>query len=167
MNISSETIKEALHDVKDPEIPTISLVDLGIVTKIEVDAENNVSVQLTPTFSGCPALRIMEDLVRERIQKIEGVNNIGVETSFDVQWTTDMITEEGLKAIKKHGLAPPVKMSECSGVGGLQKLLQEMACPYCDGQNTQLKNTFGPTLCRSIHFCPDCLQTFEAFKPVG
>ena len=167
MQLDSNTIKTALYDVKDPEIPTISLVDLGIVTGIEVDAENNVSVQLTPTFSGCPALKIMEELVEDRIRKIEGVNHIEVETNFDVQWSTDLITEEGLKAIKKHGLAPPVRMSDCSGIGGLQKLLDEMACPYCNGQNTQLKNTFGPTLCRSIHYCPDCMQTFEAFKPVG
>jgi ring-1,2-phenylacetyl-CoA epoxidase subunit PaaD len=165
--ISPDSIREALYDVKDPEIPTISLVDLGIVTGIEVDETNNVSVQLTPTFSGCPALKIMEELVEERIAKIEGVNTISVETNFDVQWTTDLISDEGLKAIKKHGLAPPVKLSNCSGVGGLQKLLDEMACPYCDRQNTALKNTFGPTLCRSIHYCEDCYQTFEAFKPVG
>ena len=165
--ITSESIREALYDVKDPEIPTISLVDLGIVTGIDVDEINNVSVQLTPTFSGCPALKIMEELVEERIGKIEGVNAINVETNFDVQWTTDLISEEGLKAIKKHGLAPPVKLSNCSGVGGLQKLLDDMACPYCDSHNTSLKNTFGPTLCRSIHYCEDCYQTFEAFKPVG
>lgn len=165
--LNPDTIKEALYDVKDPEIPTISLVDLGIVTGIQVDAENNVSVQLTPTFSGCPALKIMEELVQERIAKMDGVNDIEVNTNFDVQWSTDLISEAGLQAIKKHGLAPPVKMSNCSGVGGLQKLLDEMACPYCDSQNTKLKNTFGPTLCRSIHYCDDCYQTFEAFKPVG
>lgn len=167
MKIDSHLIKAALYDVKDPEIPTISLVDLGIVTKIDVDESNNVSVQLTPTFSGCPALKIMEELVEERIAKIDGVGDITVETNFDVQWTTDLITDEGLKAIKKHGLAPPAKLSTCSGVGGLQGLLDEMKCPYCDGENTILKNTFGPTLCRSIHYCPDCMQTFEAFKPVG
>lgn len=165
--LESNDIKTALYDVKDPEIPTISLVDLGIVTSIEVDSENNVFVQLTPTFSGCPALKIMEELVEERIRKIDGVKEIKVETNFDVQWNTDMISEAGLIAIKKHGLAPPQKMSSCSGVGGLQTLLDEMACPYCDSQNTQVKNTFGPTLCRSIHYCADCFQTFEAFKPVG
>jgi ring-1,2-phenylacetyl-CoA epoxidase subunit PaaD len=165
--LNSETIREALYDVKDPEIPTISLVDLGIVTGIEVDELNNVSVVLTPTFSGCPALKIMEDLVEERIRLLDSVNEVKVETNFDVQWTTDLITEEGLKAIKKHGLAPPVKLSNCSGVGGLQQLLDDMACPYCDSHNTSLQNTFGPTLCRSIHYCKDCFQTFEAFKPVG
>ncbi len=162
MKLSEENIREALYDVKDPEIPTISLVDLGIVTGISVSDTNDVNVQLTPTFAGCPALRIMEDLVADRIKIIDGVNNVTVSTNFDVQWNTNMISEVGLKALKKHGLAPPPRHD-----GYIElDVLSDTACPYCGSRNTTLETPFGPTLCRSMHYCKNCKQAFEGFKPV-
>lgn len=160
--ITSSSIREALKEVKDPEIPTISIVDLGIVTKIEVEAGKNVHVTLTPTFAGCPALKIMEELVAERVAKMEGVGSIAVSTSFEVTWTTDLITEEGKAALLKHGLAPPKKNP------GYMELdvLSDTPCPYCSSRNTTLKSPFGPTLCRSLHYCNNCMQAFEGFKPV-
>lgn len=160
--ISEEDILNALYDVKDPEIPPLSIVDLGIVTRISLTDENAVSVGLTPTFSGCPALRMMEEMVHDRVSEIEGVTQVDVSTNFDVQWNSDMISEAGLKALKKHGLAPPAKHE-----GYLElDVLSDIPCPYCASRNTTMENPFGPTLCRSIHYCKNCSQAFEAFKPV-
>lgn len=165
--ISKEEIYEALQDVKDPEIPTISIVDLGIVTGAEVSDDNFVSVKLTPTFSGCPALKIMESLVKERIEKLgnDGIHISGVEvkTSFDVQWNTDMITEKGREALKQHGLAPPAKHN-----GFVQiEIIERVKCPHCGSRDTEMKTPFGPTLCRSMHYCNNCLNAFEQFKPIA
>jgi len=162
IKISKEEIFEALQDVKDPEIPTISLVDLGIVTAVEVSDDNFVSIRLTPTFSGCPALKIMESLVKEKIESLE-VKGVEVKTSFDVQWNTDMITDRGLEALKKHGLAPPPKHNGLVQI----EILERVVCPQCGSKNTIMKSPFGPTLCRSLHYCNECLNAFEQFKPVS
>lgn len=159
--ISKEKIISALQDVKDPEIPTISIIDLGIVTGINITDDNFVLVTLTPTFSGCPALKVMENLVKERIEKLD-VIGAEVKTTFDVQWNTDMITEKGLAALKEHGLAPPEKHNGLIQI----EILENVKCPYCGSRETDLKTPFGPTLCRSIHYCNSCLQAFEQFKPV-
>ena len=150
-----------LKDVKDPEIPPISIVDLGIVTGIKVDGDD-VHVTLTPTFAGCPALKIMEDLVAERLNMEPSIGEVTVKTTFETTWTTDMITEEGKKALLKHGLAPPIPKP------GYMELdvLSDTECPYCKSKNTELKSPFGPTLCRSLHYCNNCKQAFEGFKPV-
>lgn len=155
-------IRNLLKQVKDPEIPTISLVDLGIVTGIDIQEDNTVHVTLTPTFAGCPALRMMEDMVVEHLSKQPDMGTVTVETSFETTWTTDLITPEGHEAIKKHGLAPPKR--SCGSIN--MKILEETKCPYCDSHNTILKSPFGPTLCRSLHYCNDCRQAFEGFKPV-
>ncbi len=160
--ITKEEVLKALEDVKDPEIPTISIVDLGIVTGVNVSENNFVSVTLTPTFSGCPALKIMETLVKERIEKLE-VSGVDVKTTFDVQWNTDMISAKGLEALKKHGLAPPEKHSGLVQI----EILERVKCPHCGSRNTEMKTPFGPTLCRSMHYCNQCLNAFEQFKPVA
>ncbi len=159
--VTKEEILEALQEVKDPEIPTISVVELGIVTNVIVNDSNNVSVTLTPTFAGCPALKVLEDLVRERILQLR-VEKVEVKTNFDVQWNTNMISEKGREMLKKHGLAPPPLHN------GLVQIdvLKYVKCPYCGSTNTELKTPFGPTLCRSLHYCNSCMQAFEQFKPV-
>ncbi|MCB9245214.1 MAG: phenylacetate-CoA oxygenase subunit PaaJ [Flavobacteriales bacterium] len=158
--LSPQHIREILKEVKDPEIPTISIVDLGIVSDIRVE-DDTVFVELTPTFAGCPALKIMENLVKFRLLE-EGIEHYEVRTSFDKQWNSDMISEEGLLALKKHGLAPPVR--HCGNLD--LTVLEHTPCPYCGSENTELRNPFGPTLCRSIHYCNNCKQAFEGFKPV-
>lgn len=162
-SVTSDDIRNFLKEVKDPEIPPISIVDLGIVTVIQVDDENNVDVTLTPTFAGCPALKNMEDMVKERLEKESDLGEITVKTTFETTWTTDLITEEGRKALLKHGLAPPKQ-----NPGYLElDVLSDTPCPYCNSRNTELKSPFGPTLCRSLHYCNNCKQAFEGFKPVG
>lgn len=160
--ITKQEILDALQDVKDPEIPTISLVDLGIVSSVEITNTNFVKVKLTPTFSGCPALKIMENMVKERIEKLD-VSGAEVITAFDVQWNTDMITEKGREALKKHGLAPPEVHNGLVQI----EMLEKVKCPHCGSKNTSLKSPFGPTLCRSLHYCNECLNAFEQFKPVA
>ncbi|HWA07345.1 MAG TPA: 1,2-phenylacetyl-CoA epoxidase subunit PaaD [Ignavibacteria bacterium] len=161
IKITKEDILEALQDVKDPEIPTISVVDLGIITGVEIDDDNFVKVTMTPTFSGCPALKIMENMVKERIE-IMNISGVEVTTNFDTPWSTNMITPKGIEGLKKHGLAPPEKHNGMVQI----EILEKVKCPHCGSRNTTLKTPFGPTLCRSMHYCNECLNAFEQFKPV-
>ncbi|MCX6188180.1 MAG: phenylacetate-CoA oxygenase subunit PaaJ [Bacteroidetes bacterium] len=158
--VTEADILQALHDVKDPEIPTISVVELGIITHIKVE-NNAVEIMMTPTFSGCPAIKILETYVRERIEKM-GVESVVVKTTFDTPWNTNRISESGRAALLKHGLAPPPKHD---GYFELD-VLSDVACPFCSSRNTTFNSPFGATLCRSIHYCKNCLQSFEQFKPV-
>ena len=162
MNITPAFIRSELKQVKDPEIPTISIVDLGIVTGIEVSEKNAVHITLTPTFAGCTALRMMEDMVKEHLGKIDNLGDITVKTSFETTWTTDLISDEGHAAIKQHGLAPPPR--NCANIS--MEILEATSCPYCYSDDTKMKSPFGPTLCRSLHYCNNCKQAFEGFKPV-
>jgi ring-1,2-phenylacetyl-CoA epoxidase subunit PaaD len=159
--ITEKEIWTALEVVKDPEIPTLSMVDMGIITKVEIRGESNVYVEMTPTFTGCPAIKMMENMVAERLKEI-GIETIEVKTTFDTPWNSNKLTERGLLCLKKHGLAPPPKHE-----GEItMELLEHCICPHCGSINTEMKTPFGPTLCRSMHYCHDCLQAFEQFKPV-
>lgn len=161
MDSRTSSVYSALETVMDPEIPTISLVDMGIVTGVEWNDQGQPHVKLTPTFSGCPALRVMEDLVRDKLKEM-GYESAQVSTSFEVAWNTNMITEKGLAALKKHGLAPPQKHD-----GYIElDVLSDVECPLCGSRNTSMQSPFGPTLCRSMHYCRNCKNAFEAFKPV-
>jgi ring-1,2-phenylacetyl-CoA epoxidase subunit PaaD len=159
--LTEAQIWQALEVVKDPEIPTLSMVDMGIITKVEVRGESKVFVEMTPTFTGCPAIKMMENMVAERLKEI-GIETVEVVTTFDKPWDSNKLTARGLMCLKKHGLAPPVKHhGEVT-----QELLEHTECPFCGSKNTEMKSPFGPTLCRSMHYCNDCLQAFEGFKPV-
>lgn len=159
--ITEKEIWSALEVVKDPEIPTLSMVDMGIITKVEVRGESNIYVEMTPTFTGCPAIKMMENMVADRLKEI-GIETIQVTTTFDKPWNSNKLTERGLMCLKKHGLAPPPKHE-----GEItMELLEHSICPHCGSKNTDMKTPFGPTLCRSMHYCNNCLQAFEQFKPV-
>ena len=161
--ISTITIKkvyEWLEEVKDPEIPVLSLVDLGVITEVEIDGDH-IRVELTPTFAGCPAMDMMKHEVLEKL-KINGVKNPQVEISFRVPWSSEFISEKGKQALKEFGLAPPPSNKLFTDL----EILESAICPRCDGIHTQLKNSFGSTLCRSLYFCEDCRESFEQFKPL-
>jgi ring-1,2-phenylacetyl-CoA epoxidase subunit PaaD len=150
----------ALEAVMDPEIPVLSVVDLGIITDVSMDG-SRASVKMTPTFSGCPAIKLMEKQVHDAVKAL-GFEEVAVETNFDVQWNTDRISAKGKEIIKNFGLAPPPQHN-----GNIDmNQLAHTKCPHCDSENTTMKSPFGPTLCRSLHYCFDCLQAFEAFKPI-
>jgi ring-1,2-phenylacetyl-CoA epoxidase subunit PaaD len=157
---SKDIVMHWLEEVKDPEIPVLSLVDLGVITSINISDEA-VKIVMTPTFVGCPALDMMKSEITEVLQK-NGVKNVHIEVSFASPWNSDKISEKGKQALKKFGLAPPVATSLIEDLD----LLEHVACPRCNGTDTELKNAFGPTLCRSIHYCNTCREAFEQFKPV-
>jgi ring-1,2-phenylacetyl-CoA epoxidase subunit PaaD len=159
-SLTTEHIWQALHEVKDPEIPVVSVVEMGIIRTVSV-VQNRVLVTMTPTFSGCPALQTMQQEVQEKIRGL-GVEVVTVRITLDPPWSTDWITDEAREKLKAFGLAPPPKHHD-----HLEILLSESAsCPYCDSSNTTLKNSFGPTLCRAIYYCHTCQQPFEQFKPL-
>lgn len=154
-------IWDAIAQVMDPEIPVLSVVDLGIITDVEIQQSGEVTVRMTPTFSGCPAIRLMEKQVKEAVEAL-GYPQVDVATNFDTTWSSNRISEKGREIIKNFGLAPPPKYKDQPDLS----LLQHTACPHCNSENTTMKTPFGPTLCRSMHYCYDCLQAFEQFKPI-
>jgi ring-1,2-phenylacetyl-CoA epoxidase subunit PaaD len=151
----------ALHDVHDPEIPTVSVVDLGIVGGVHFEG-GRLRVELLPTFVGCPALEVMRSSVEERLRGF--ADEVEVEISFARPWTTELITPDGRRALRAAGFAPPAE--EAVSDDRLLPVLPIAECPNCGSRNTTLENAFGPTLCRAIYHCADCSEPFEQFKMV-
>ena len=157
---TTEDILLWLEAVKDPEIPVLSLVDLGVITNIEI-TENNIRVEMTPTFVGCPAINVMKEEIIEVIHK-QGIEQVTVHIGFKKPWSSDMISEKGKAALKNFGLAPPPVSTYITDID----LLEHAHCPRCNRANTEIRSPFGSTLCRSIHYCLDCKESFEQFKPI-
>ena len=158
--IAEKDIWAALREVPDPEIPTVNLVDLGVILRVELDAqERQVRVLLLPTFTGCPAIEIMRDLIRERIARL-GLE-VHVDVTREIRWSSDRITEAGRIGLARAGVAPPGPVSSA-----IIPLLEPAKCPHCGSRHTTLESAFGPTLCRAIAYCRDCKQPFEQFKPL-
>jgi ring-1,2-phenylacetyl-CoA epoxidase subunit PaaD len=153
----------ALHDVHDPEIPTISVVDLGVVRSVATD-KGSLRVELLPTFVGCPAIDVMRAAVEERLA--EFADDVTVEVSFAEPWTSDRITPAGRAALRESGFAPPAFNPLGNRTLPVLPSMPVGECPYCGSRNTTLENAFGPTLCRAIYHCTDCKQPFEQFKEV-
>jgi ring-1,2-phenylacetyl-CoA epoxidase subunit PaaD len=158
--ITKEQVLTWLEEVKDPEIPVLSIVDLGVITNID-PAEELLTIEMTPTFVGCPALDIMKEEIIAAVRK-QGIEKIKVNVSFKEPWTSDKISEKGRAALKKYGLAPPSPNSIIEDID----ILSQSPCPRCESIRTELRNPFGATLCRSIHYCLDCQEAFESFKPI-
>ena len=159
-NLTVNTIFTWLEEVKDPEIPVLSLVDLGVITEVTISG-NAVHIEMTPTFVGCPALDMMkQDIVA--VLKNKGIDEVSISVSFRNAWSSDKISEKGKLALKQFGLAPPPANTLFTNL----EILEHAQCPRCDGTNTEMKTPFGPTLCRSIHYCHDCKEAFEQFKPL-
>jgi ring-1,2-phenylacetyl-CoA epoxidase subunit PaaD len=160
--VTAEAVWSALAEVEDPEIPVVSLVDLGVVRNVEVEGDR-VHVEFTPTFLGCPALEVM------RTQIGEAIEALGAEAEIDViqddSWSTDKITAEGREKLRAAGFAPPAPR-EATAPRLVQLKAQSFRCPYCGSTDTKLENIFGPTPCRSIRYCTSCRQPFEQFKTI-
>ena len=159
-------IWEALRGIADPEIPAISVVDLGVIGSVAVD-DDRVRVELLPTFVGCPAIDVMRQTIAERLAELRVADDVQVEVSFTPPWTSDRITPAGRERLRLSGFAPPQPIA-ATGASGLDELavLPVAECPYCGSRNTTLENPFGPTLCRAIYHCADCRQPFEQMKRV-
>ncbi len=158
--VTESAIWDALRDVPDPEIPTVNLVDLGVILRVELDeSARHARVLLMPTFSGCPAIEIMRDLIRERLEQL-GLS-IQADVTREQRWSSDRISAAGRQALAQAGIAPPGPAAST-----VIPLLEPATCPYCGSRHTTLESAFGPTLCRAIAQCRDCKQPFEQFKPL-
>ncbi len=164
-HITEQTIREALLEVMDPEIPNLSIVDLGIVRGVEV-GEESIEVEIMPTFVGCPALDVIKEGIKERLAETAPGYNTTVKVIMDEPWTSDRISEKGRQVLKASGFAPPPPMRQMPARANLIQLMPVAECPYCNSRNTSMDNAFGPTLCRAIYYCRDCRQPFEQFKSV-
>lgn len=156
-----DLVWESLANVSDPEIPVLNVLEMGMIPAVRVEDET-VVVEMTPTFAGCPALDLIRENIRHAVQSA-GFEDVRVDVVFDPPWTSDRITPEGRRKLKEFGLAPPAR---CGTTGVTFQALQKVACPYCHSAETTLESIFGPTLCRAIHYCNACRQSFEQFKPV-
>jgi len=187
--VTEEQVWNALAEIPDPEIPVISLVDLGVIRSVDV-SRDQVRVEFTPTFLGCPALEVMRDAMAARISALGA--DAQIQVISDDSWSTDRITPEGREKLRASGFAPPLprcawerfsgrpdeprallsggaSAASAREVGG-PKLVQLQSnafrCPYCGSQDTALENIFGPTPCRSVRYCRSCRQPFEQFKTI-
>jgi ring-1,2-phenylacetyl-CoA epoxidase subunit PaaD len=159
---SEAAVWAALEDVKDPEIPAVSVVELGVVHTVDVSAER-VRVELMPTFVGCPALDFMRQAVRDRLAGFAPA--VDVDITFAEPWTSDRITPAGRRKLRESGFAPPSPLGVSAT--SMPILLGPPAeCPFCGSRRTVMENAFGPTQCRAIHYCTACRQPFEGFKAI-
>lgn len=160
--VTAEQAWAALAAVPDPEIPVVSLVDLGVVRSVRIE-DGRVRVELVPTFLGCPALEAMREQAARAIEALGAEARI--EVVHDDSWSTDRITPEGREKLRAAGLAPPVP--RCEGEPRLVVLRKAVfRCPYCGSADTALENIFGPTPCRSLRYCRSCRQPFEQLKTI-
>ncbi len=148
----------------DPEVPVLSVRELGIVRDVEVDDEGVVTVTVTPTYSGCPAIRVIEDDIVAAIQA-SGVAEVKVRTTYAPAWTTDWIAPAAKAKLKAYGIAPPAR-TETGDLVQLLRARPAVQCPYCDSYETELRSQFGSTACKSVCWCRACRQPFEEFKAI-
>lgn len=153
-----------LDDVMDPEVPALSVRELGIVRGVEIDAAGAVTVTVTPTYSGCPAIQVIEQDIRAALAAA-GHDEVRVRTVYAPAWTTDWIAPAARAKLKAYGIAPPARAE----AGELVQLLRRRAaaqCPYCDSRDTEVRSEFGSTACKAVCWCRRCRQPFEEFKAI-
>ncbi|WP_375134434.1 1,2-phenylacetyl-CoA epoxidase subunit PaaD [Roseateles aquatilis] len=154
---------EVLSQVLDPEVPAVSLVELGIVRDL-VETADGVEVVLTPTYSGCPATEAIEQQVREALARF---GTVTVTMRRAPAWTTDWISDEGREKLRRYGIAPPGPVDAAQGVPiRLVRREKPLACPRCGSTHTEKLSAFGSTACKALHRCLDCREPFEHFKPL-
>lgn len=158
---TKEEIWEFLKEIPDPEIPVITIEELGVLRNVEIDKQK-VIVTITPTYTGCPAMKAFEDDIISLL-KSKGVLNVEVKMIYSPAWTTDWMTSEAKEKLRKYGIAPPVDGTADKGVlfASGPKIVE---CPRCKSQKTTLKSQFGSTACKALYTCNDCLEPFDYFK---
>ena len=160
---SRDDVMRILGDVMDPEVPVISVVELGIIRDVTLES-GRVQVTVTPTYSGCPAMRMIEDDIRAALAR-HGCENVDVVTVYAPAWTTDWIGPVAREKLRAFGIAPPGR-AEGGGLVALTRRRAPVRCPYCGSPKTTLKSEFGSTACKAIHFCDACHQPFDEFKAI-
>jgi ring-1,2-phenylacetyl-CoA epoxidase subunit PaaD len=165
MSEDERAVWDALAEVHDPEIPPLSITDLGIVERVSA-REDEVHVDLLPTFAGCPALDVIRADVESAVRDVAGDREVRVRFVYAPPWTSDRITPQGREALRGYGLTPPPAVRGGRVVIALSVVAAgTRTCPFCGSEDTVLESAFGPTLCRATHFCRSCRNPFEAFKP--
>ncbi|MCX7736889.1 MAG: phenylacetate-CoA oxygenase subunit PaaJ [Candidatus Kapabacteria bacterium] len=154
-------VLDTLSQISDPEIPVVNIIEMGMIRDIKIE-EGEIKVLLTPTYSGCPAMRQIEDDILFSLGK-KGFSDVTIETVLSPAWTTDWLSEGTKEKLKKYGIAPPVKNSS-DNIFNIISTTQTVNCPFCDSSNTDLKSFFGSTACKSLYYCNNCQQPFEHFK---
>jgi ring-1,2-phenylacetyl-CoA epoxidase subunit PaaD len=162
MALTADRVWRALAEIPDPEIPVISLVDLGVIRDVAV-SDGTVRVEFTPTFLGCPAQEVMRDAIASSIRELGAEPE--VEVVVDDSWSTDRISPAGREKLRASGFAPPFPRGT-SAPALVQLERGRFRCPYCGSRETRLENIFGPTPCRSLRYCESCRQPFEQFKTI-
>lgn len=155
-----EELWDLLDEVMDPEIPVLSLVDLGVIRKAEFVA-GNPEITITPTYSGCPAMKVMEEDI-EAVLQGAGFDEYSIKTVLSPAWTTDWITVKGRKALQDYGIAPPEQAT--SDKNALLGDPKEVTCPNCKSRKTKMLSQFGSTPCKALYQCNDCKEPFDYFK---
>ncbi len=165
MDTTVEQVWSWLGEVADPEIPVISVVDLGIVRDVAFE-DGECVVTITPTYSGCPAMQVIADSVREALEA-HGVDKLRIVSRLSPAWTTDWMSDAGKAALKGYGIAPPVQQAiDISGLhaGIRRRAAPQVNCPHCGSPHTQLTSEFGSTPCKALYKCLDCREPFDYFK---
>ncbi|MGA7161300.1 MAG: 1,2-phenylacetyl-CoA epoxidase subunit PaaD [Bacteroidota bacterium] len=152
-----------LSEVHDPEIPVLNIVEMGIVRNVEF-SEGRVNVEITPTYSGCPAMKVIEDDIVTALN-VNGFTNINVNIVYSPVWTTEWLSSSTKQKLKDYGIAPP-RRSEDEVIILLPRLRESVACPFCGSKETELRSEFGSTACKSFYYCNNCKQPFEYFKEI-
>ncbi|WP_396115645.1 1,2-phenylacetyl-CoA epoxidase subunit PaaD [Deinococcus multiflagellatus] len=162
INLQPSAVWKALAAVPDPEIPVVSITDMGMVRDVTVDGGGRVQVTFTPTFSGCPALHVIRESIEQAVRAL-GVQDVEVRSTLTPPWTTDWINEDARERLRQYGIAPPAPAGE-------EQLIQLDAeptrCPRCSSLNVRMTASFGPTLCKRMYVCDSCKEPFEGFKSV-
>jgi len=161
--MSRDEVYAVLATVPDPEVPAISVVDLGIIRDVVV-TEDNIRVTVTPTYSGCPAMREIEDDIRSALVAA-GAPAVAIDTVYAPAWTTDWMTDTAREKLRAYGIAPPGP-AEHGGLITLSRRAAPVACPFCGSTKTRLQSEFGSTACKAIHVCQSCRQPFDEFKAI-
>ena len=159
-----ESLLDLLSSIKDPELPVVNIVELGIVRDIVVDGDS-VQVDVTPTYSGCPAMQVIEQDIVQALEG-DGFEIVKVRYVFSPPWTTDWLSEDTKAKLREFGIAPPTGV-DTSGAGDLvtlRRTRKTIDCPYCGSANTEERSEFGSTACKAIHYCNSCHQPFDYFK---
>ena len=158
--LTAETVLRWLEQVSDPEVPVLNILDLGIVRSVVVDGSGEVTVAITPTYSGCPAMDVISMQIR-MVLAAHGVKKVTLTQQLAPAWTTDWMSETGKQKLKEYGIAPPQYSANRK-----RALFEEegVSCPHCDSENTQLISGFGATSCKAQYQCKNCLEPFEHFK---
>lgn len=154
-----EEIHEILREIPDPEIPVLTLSDLGIIKDVSISG-NEVQVTITPTYTGCPAMKVFEEDIISALREA-GFENVKIKTRLSPAWTTDWMSEEGRNKLRAYGIAPPVGSSDKSQLQLQKRVIQ---CPQCRSMNTEIISQFGSTPCKSLYRCEDCKEPFDYFK---